>query len=34
MHPTLDNGLDSAKDLDHIDFVTECVIASQKGKSF
>ncbi|XP_065648470.1 uncharacterized protein LOC136077961 [Hydra vulgaris] len=30
MHPTLDNGLDSAKDLDHVDFVTECIIASQK----
>ncbi|XP_065684650.1 uncharacterized protein LOC136096925 [Hydra vulgaris] len=30
MHPILDNELDSAKDLDHIDFVTDYVIASQK----
>ncbi|XP_065684410.1 uncharacterized protein LOC136096765 [Hydra vulgaris] len=30
MNPILDNELDSAKDLDHIDFVTDYVIASQK----
>ncbi|XP_047135887.1 uncharacterized protein LOC105844219 isoform X1 [Hydra vulgaris] len=30
MHPTLNNGLDSAKELDNIDFVTDCVIDTQK----
>nr|XP_047135512.1 MFS-type transporter clz9-like [Hydra vulgaris] len=30
MHPTLNNGLDSAKELDNIDFVTGCVIDTQK----